>query len=358
MTSARPHSAPASRRRGRFAPGARARVPRKTMFQPMLATVGDALPASGDWIYEPKFDGIRILAYADGERVALVSRNGLDKTKQFPEVADAIAALSTSRRKALVLDGEVVALHHGVPARFQQLQSRMHVTDARAIAGHRESTPAAFFAFDVLVDGSATLLAEPWRVRRRHLVQLVKSRDGSGALRLGDVFTDGDDAIAAARKHGWEGVIAKRADARYEPGHRSRAWLKLKLEKRQEFVVGGYTEPRNSREHLGALLLGYYDETGTLVYAGHTGTGFTREGLRDMYARLSKISRKTSPFSTVPRTNQPAHWVRPSVVVEVKFNEWTADGKLRQPVFVGVRDDKDAREVVHEPASLAHGDPG
>lgn len=325
---------------------------RRALFEPMLASVGQELPASGDWVYEPKYDGIRILAYADGKEVALISRNALDKTRQFPEVADAIGAMAKKRRKALVLDGEVVALQHGEPARFQELQGRMHVTDAGAIAGHRASAPAAFFAFDMLLDGNTTLITEPWRVRRKHLAVLFKSPGGSSALRLSDVFTDGGAALRTAREHEWEGIIAKRADARYEPGRRSRAWMKLKLERRQEFVVGGYTDPRNSREHLGALLLGYYDDDGKLVYAGHTGTGFTRDSLREMYARLSRLTRKTSPFSTTPRTNQPAHWVRPSVVVEVKFNEWTADGKLRQPVYLGVRDDKDPREVVHEPASL------
>src|SRR5207249_11721645 len=149
------------------------------------------------------------------------------------------------------------------------------------------------------------------------------------------------------------GIIAKRADSPYEPGRRSRAWLKLKIEQRQEFVVGGFTEPRNAREHMGAILLAFYDANAHLIYAGHTGTGFTRTSLRDLFRRLARLERKTSPFSTTPRTNERAHWVRPTIVVEVKFNEWTADGKLRQPIFVGVRDDKDPREVRREPVSLA-----
>ena len=146
-------------------------------------------------------------------------------------------------------------------------------------------------------------------------------------------------------------MIAKRKDAIYEPGKRSRAWLKLKVEQRQEFVVGGYTEPRNSRQHLGAILLGYYDDDGNLVYAGHTGGGFSRASLSEMYRRLHALERKTCPFVKQPRTNERAHWVRPRVVVEVKFNEWTADGKLRQPIFVGIRDDKDPTTVRREPVS-------
>jgi bifunctional non-homologous end joining protein LigD len=159
--------------------------------------------------------------------------------------------------------------------------------------------------------------------------------------------------LARARRDGWEGVIAKRTDSPYQPGVRSKAWLKLKVEHRQEFVVGGWTEPRNTREHIGALLLGYFDG-GRFKYVGHTGGGFTREGLREMHRRLTRLERKTPPFEHPPRTNERAHWTPPEVVVEVKFNEWTADGKLRQPIFLGVRDDKPAREVGREPESVQH----
>jgi bifunctional non-homologous end joining protein LigD len=157
--------------------------------------------------------------------------------------------------------------------------------------------------------------------------------------------------LGEARRQGWEGIIAKRVDARYEPGSRSRNWLKLKIEFRQEFVVGGYTEPRNSREHIGALLLGYFDH-GRFIYVGHTGGGFTRQGLEEMYHRLERLERKTSPFEETPKTNEKAHWVKPEVVVEVKFSEWTADRRLRQPIFLGVRDDKAAKEVDLEPTSV------
>jgi bifunctional non-homologous end joining protein LigD len=157
--------------------------------------------------------------------------------------------------------------------------------------------------------------------------------------------------LEKARKQGWEGVIAKRVDSRYEPGNRSRDWLKLKIEFRQEFVVGGYTEPRNSREHIGAILLGYFDKD-RFIYAGHTGGGFSRQGLHDMYRLIKPLERKTPPFAETPKTNEKAHWVEPKVVVEVKFSEWTADRRLRQPIFLGVRDDKDAREVSVEKTSV------
>jgi bifunctional non-homologous end joining protein LigD len=158
--------------------------------------------------------------------------------------------------------------------------------------------------------------------------------------------------IARASKGGWEGLIAKRLDSRYVPGARSRDWLKLKLQHRAEFVVGGYTEPRLSREHIGALLLGYFDSKRQLRYVGHMGGGFNRQSLRDMLARLAPLRRKTSPFADPVKTNEPAHWVSPRVVVEVKFAEWTSDGKLRQPIFLGVRDDKPARDVHRERQSI------
>jgi bifunctional non-homologous end joining protein LigD len=158
--------------------------------------------------------------------------------------------------------------------------------------------------------------------------------------------------LARARRAGWEGIIAKRTDARYQPGARSDDWLKLKLQFRAEFVVGGFTEPRKSRPFLGALLLGAHDASGRLIYVGHMGGGFNREGLRAMRERLDKIERRTSPFAVAPRTNEPAHWVAPKLVVEIKFAEWTSDGRLRQPIFLGVRDDKDARDVTIEGVSM------
>ena len=324
-----------------------------TSITPMLATVGTDIPRGEGWVFEPKYDGIRVLAFASNNDVALLSRNGLDKTRQFPEIADALRALHVRAKRPFVVDGEVVAMRDGSPARFQELQSRMHVIDRDAIQSHRQESPAALIMFDMLVDGTQALVAEPWRVRRKHLAALLRPPGRSNALRLSDVADDGDAMLRQARRHEWEGIIAKRADAPYEAGRRSRAWLKLKIEQRQEFVVGGWPEPRKSREHIGALLLGYYDADGQLVYAGHTGTGFSRQTLLDTHRRLRRLERKTSPFTTTPRTNEPAHWTQPAIVAEIKFNEWTADGKLRQPVFLGLRDDKDPREVVHEPESLS-----
>ena len=172
------------------------------------------------------------------------------------------------------------------------------------------------------------------------------------AVRIGETSVRGATMLARARRAGWEGIIAKRTEARYRPGTRSDDWLKLKLQFRAEFVVGGFTEPRNSRPHLGALLLGAHDASGRLIYVGHMGGGFDRDALRAMRERLDRIERRTSPFEVAPRTNEPAHWVAPKLVVEVKFAEWTSDGRLRQPIYLGVRDDKAARDVTIEGVSM------
>ena len=315
-------------------------------LEPMLATPGTEAPAGTGWIYEPKYDGIRILAVAVDARVALITRNGLDKSAGFPEITDAILELHERLGKPLVLDGEIVALENGEPARFQALQARMHVADRASVTRHRNESPAAYYAFDLLVDGADVMVTEPWRTRRARLVKLFKS---GPTLRVGDVLgTSATQAIRAAGANGWEGVIAKQEDAPYLPGERSRAWMKVKLDRREEFVIGGFTEPRNSREHFGALLLGYYDKAGAFTYAGHTGSGFSQASLASMAKKLARLERKSSPFSTTPRTNSPAHWVKPQLIAEIKFSEWTKDGKLRQPIFVGLRDDKEPTDVVYD----------
>src|SRR2546423_9578009 len=319
-------------------------------LEPMYASIGSDIPGSG-WTFEPKYDGVRVLAYATPADVKLMTRNGKDKAKQFPEIVATLKKLSSQTQKTLVLDGEIVALIDGEPARFQELQSRMHVKMEHIIERHTSSSPAALILFDILMDGDEILVREPWSERRARLVKRVGKRL-TPQLRLTEsVEENGKKMLEKARREGWEGVIAKRIDSRYEPGNRSHNWLKLKIEFRQEFVVGGYTEPRNSREHIGAILLGYFDND-RFIYVGHTGGGFSRQGLQEMYRRLKPLERKTSPFAETPKTNEKAHWVEPEVVVEGKFSEWTADRRLRQPIFLGVRDDKDAREVGIEKTSV------
>jgi bifunctional non-homologous end joining protein LigD len=324
-------------------------------LEPMYASIGTDIPGDG-WTFEPKYDGVRVLAFVTPSDVRLVTRNAKDKSLQFPEIAEALESIAAKKKKSFVVDGEIVALIDGEPARFQELQSRMHVKESQVIERYRSSAPAALVLFDILMSGDKVLLDEPWSARRGELLKQF-GKVTSDRIRLTEsIEGDGKKMLDLARKQGWEGIIAKRVTSTYQPGERSRSWLKLKIEFRQEFVVGGFTEPRNSRQHIGALLLGYFDH-GRLIYVGHTGGGFTGAGLAEMYRRLEPLERKTSPFAEVPRTNEKAHWVNPKVVVEVKFSEWTADGKLRQPIYLGTRDDKDPQEVGRESQSVQKKEP-
>jgi len=334
---------------------------RAALPEPMYATLGHDLPRGSDWTYEPKYDGMRVLAEVSARRVRLVTRNGKDKSAQFPEVTAALRAMARAAGRSIVLDGEIVAGakrrgRSAAPAtsEFQQLQSRFHLRDESEVKRLAIEAPATFVAFDMLRDGRSALAARPWTERRARLEAFFDDGEDARdtALTLGMTNSRGAAMLSRARRDGWEGIIAKRTSATYRPGARSEDWLKLKLQFRAEFVVGGFTEPRKSRPFLGALLLGAYDAHDRLMYVGHTGGGFDRIGLQRMRERLDQIERTTSPFDEVPRTNEPAHWVSPKLVVEVKFAEWTADAKLRQPIFLGVRDDKSARDVKLEGVSL------
>jgi len=334
----------------------------RAALEPMYATLGHELPRGPGWTYEPKYDGMRVLAEATARRARLITRNGKDKGAQFPEIVAALRRLATHARRSVTLDGEVVARatrrrrgQGGAVAvsDFQQLQARMHLRDESEIARLSEDAPATLVVFDLLKDGRTTLTHRAWTERRAHLNALfVLADDDDPALVPSDTNPRGSTMLARARRAGWEGIIAKRTGAPYQPGSRSDDWLKLKLQFRAEFVIGGFTEPRKTRPFLGALLLGAFNENGSLVYVGHMGGGFDREALRAMRARLDRLERRTSPFAVAPRTNETAHWVAPTLVVEVKFAEWTADAKLRQPIFLGLRDDKAAKDVTIEGVSL------
>lgn len=324
---------------------------------PMLATIGTDLPDESDapWAFEPKYDGVRVLAFVTRGSVALVTRNGRQKAAQFPEIVEALERLHRKRRRPFVLDGEIVARTGRALGRFQALQRRIGEQDPATIQGHRENAPVVLVAFDLLLDGEQSLVHEPWTTRRTRLERLLSGTLPRG-LRLGQAHVgNGARHLARARALGWEGLIAKRADSPYLPGVRSGDWQKLKIELRQEFVVGGWTEPRRTRPYLGALLLGYWVGD-RLHYAGHMGGGFTRTALKEMRERLEPLEQAQPPFDEEPATNEPAHWVRPQVVVEAKFNEWTAEGRLRQPIFLGVRDDRNPRTVVRERISMQDDD--
>ena len=317
------------------------------MLRPMLASLADAPLDDPQLVYEPKYDGIRaIVEIAPKGRVRLWSRLGNEKTRQFPEIAAAQEKWARARKEPLVLDGEIVALDaKGEPAGFQQLQGRIHL-------GGRESSPdpssrTALIAFDILRDGRTDFRDRPL-VERRAALEKVFSRTGSPVLRISDqVSGDGRALYQQALDHGWEGLIAKHARSLYKSGKRSPDWRKLKIVHEQEFVIVGWTEPRQTRAYFGALLLGVY-EGRDLVYTGHTGTGFNENELARVMKLLKPLETKTCPFKTNPRTNEHPHWVRPELVAQIKFTEWTADAKLRHPVYLGLRDDKRARDVRRE----------
>jgi bifunctional non-homologous end joining protein LigD len=317
--------------------------------RPMLASL-EAAPLQGpQFAYEPKYDGIRTIVElersgGDGT-VRLYSRLGNDKTAQFPEVVKALRQFGRRLKAGVVLDGELVALdEHGEPAGFQQLQGRIHLTRAEDIGRAGGRVPVAFIAFDVLRDGADDLRPLPLSARRARL-ERVFGNTGSSLLRLSEfVPADGRALYQRAIDRGWEGLVAKHLDSRYREGQRTPDWRKLKLTRQEEFVVGGWTEPRGSREGFGALLLGVF-EGSDLVYVGHTGTGFSEAELRRVWGLLRAIEMPRSPFAATPRPNERPHWARPELVAQVRFTEWTADRKLRHPVYLGLRDDVRPRTV-------------
>jgi DNA ligase D-like protein (predicted ligase) len=295
---------------------------------PMLATlVREPFDRPG-WVYEEKYDGIRVVAYRGGRRVRLVSRNLKELTDEFPEVTRAVETLPGGD---VILDGEVVAFDAHDVSRFQLLQRR-------ALG---EAVRLAFAIFDCLGRDGATWLDRPLRERRTAVEEMVPDR-GELLMRARRLPMDGLAAYHAAARKGWEGIVAKDEASPYEPGRRSRSWLKVKCRKQSEFVIGGYTPPRGQRRYLGALLLGLYDGD-RLRYVGKVGTGFTAALLASLGEQLGRLRVGRAPFDPAPRTNDVT-WVQPKLVAEMAYAEWTADGKLRQPSFLGLRDDKEPTE--------------
>jgi bifunctional non-homologous end joining protein LigD len=387
------------------------------MLKPMLAALADPPLADPSLVYEPKYDGIRAIAEvpagASADHVVLWSRLGNDKTAQFPEIAAALTAWAHRTSEPVVLDGEIVALDgKGRPAGFQRLQGRIHLTDGSPQRSARRSPkasalsappsalspqpsalqgssqPVAFIAFDILRRGRTDLRERPLHERRR-ILEEVFSNTRSPLLRISDqVRGDGRALFDQAHEQGWEGLIAKQIDSKYKSGKRTPDWRKLKIVQEQEFVIGGWTEPRQSRQYFGALLLGVYEEdnrrerqgrreqfsksdsgkartahaksrkmssassansaVGALTYIGHTGTGFNERELARLMRLLEPLETTECPFAVQPKTNERAHWVRPKLVAQVKFTEWTDDNKLRHPVYLGLRDDKKPEDVRRE----------
>ena len=291
----------------------------------MLATLVDEPFHRPGWVYEEKYDGYRILAYKEGSRVTLLSRNAKDRTDTFATVA---AALVRLRDRTLLLDGEVVAFDRKGVSRFQLLQ--------------RGDAPPVFAAFDCLYRAGRDLRREPLAARRSELESAVRGRSPSILLSR-RLARDGLAAYRIARRRGYEGIVGKDSASPYEE-RRSTRWLKVKVHQEEEFVIGGFTAPRGSRPYLGALLLGAH-RGNALHFVGKVGTGFSEKTLASLSRMLRPLMRRKSAFVDPPR-EKSATWVEPRLVAQVAFQEWTADQKLRQPVFLGIRDDKKPREVV------------
>jgi len=316
------------------------------ILQPMLASLADAPLEDPHLVYEPKYDGIRAIAeISPTPPVHLWSRLGNEKTRQFPEIARALDKWARKLKAPVVLDGEIVALDgNGEPIGFQNLQGRIHLSDGSVPTG----APVAFIAFDILREGRTDLRDRPWTERRAAL-ERVFGKTGSPLLRMSAVARgDGRALHTEALARGWEGLIAKQADSLYKSGKRTPDWRKLKIVHEQEFVIGGWTEPRHTRSYFGALLLGVYDDAGRLIYVGHTGTGFNEKELARLMKLLKPLEIPACPFANRPKTNERAHWVRPELVAQIKFTEWTADSRLRHPVYLGLRDDKRPEDVRRE----------
>jgi bifunctional non-homologous end joining protein LigD len=304
----------------------------------MLATLTDRREFGDDWLLERKFDGERCVARKTGGQARLESRTGKDLTSTYPEVS---AALAAQPSRDLLLDGEVVAFD-GDQTSFTRLQQRLGV--AGPSPDHVAKYPVVYCVFDLLEADGEDLTERPLVERRARLTTTV--RPGS-ALQHSEAWSDNAEGrFAAACRSGWEGLIAKRADAPYVAG-RSKDWLKLKCVWEQELVVGGYTDPSGSRTDFGALLVGYYDQ-GVLRYAGKVGTGYTNAILHDLGIRLRQLQTAESPFVDARPIPRGTHWTRPELVAQIGFAEWTTDARLRQPRFLGLRDDKSPTEVGRE----------
>jgi bifunctional non-homologous end joining protein LigD len=311
----------------------RARKPRRD-YSPMLATLAASVPRGEGWDYEVKWDGYRALAYVVAGEVTLKSRRGNDLTERFREVARALER--SVRTPDCVLDGEVCALDDQGRSSFSVMQ--------------QGSGPLVYYVFDVLeVDGEPAIEL-PLGERRKKLAGLIAG--GQDAIRVSETFDDGPALYAAAKAQGLEGIVAKRTDSRYQPGRRTRDWLKVKTHREQEFVVAGYTKGKGRRAgRLGSLVLGVMRGT-ELTYAGNVGTGFTEDEIEKLLARLRPLERPTAPFAEVPKMpkvrKDDVTWVEPRLVAEIEFAEWTHDGRLRAPVYKGLREDKEPTEVERE----------
>jgi bifunctional non-homologous end joining protein LigD len=310
----------------------------------MKAALADRPPRGDDWLFEVKWDGVRAIAFIENGEVRLQSRSGIRCERQYPELAVIHHQIGAA---TAVLDGEIAVLDEKGVSRFHLIQPRIANTDPNAVAHLVRSTPVVYFAFDLIyLDGYD--LRQVDLAKRRELLEAAVSP--GGVLRISEAFPGaGTELLDAAREAGLEGIIAKRAGSCYE-SRRSSDWLKIKLVGQQEFVIGGFTEPQGDRDYFGALVLGMYDE-GALHWVGNVGTGFDQKTLTALYAKLKPLIVSKCPFAERPKPDRGMTWVRPELVCQVKYANWTPDRRLRAPVFLGLRDDVAAPEVGPEEKS-------
>jgi bifunctional non-homologous end joining protein LigD len=315
--------------------------------EPMMARLQSELPTGKGWQMEVKLDGIRAIGIKNGKSVRLFSRRPRELTHDYPHIVNALADLPANK---FVVDGEIVIFDEQGRTSFQALQNRNTTHD---------SSPAFFILFDLLQLNDERLLSVPLTERRKALGKLL--RKPSRSLRFSAPLEGDPKTIwSGIKRLGLEGIIAKRADSVYEPGRRTGAWLKVKAQNEQEFVIGGYTPPQGSRLYFGSLLVGYY-EGKNLLFASGVGTGFNTRSLETLYKQFQKLRVDKCPFTNLPQRGprggfplsqmRKCFWLKPQLVCQVKFFEWTRDGNLRQPVFLGLREDKKATEVVREQVS-------
>ena len=342
-----PDDSPAMQLNPQLVEGARA-APFPATVTPMLACLAEGPFSHPGWIYEPKLDGYRIIATVKDGKVKMLSRRGNNVTGQYEEL---VPDLSRQPASELILDGEIIAMDEKGQQCFQCLQNYLRSL-GKDESGRTVQYPLIYYVFDILYLDGYDLQSAALRARKQLLRTAFRPTD---RVRLIEYFEkDGETVYEAAVKSGLEGVVAKEFDSIYEPGKRSLKWLKVKAMHSDEFVIGGYSTAAGGRtQTFSSLLLGYYDDKGRLVFAGHVGTGFDEKLLNELKKKLDAIQTTKSPFAEVPHLNAPATWVKPEMVAEIKFSEWTQDGRLRIPVFLRLREDKAPKEIHRaEPVSI------
>jgi bifunctional non-homologous end joining protein LigD len=318
-------------------------TPMPSQIEPMLATLSSKPFDSPDWLFELKMDGVRALVVKDGDRFEMRTRNDRPLAQRFPTLA---AALKELPGDALVLDGEIVALDPEGHSHFELIQPRIHLTRARDIADADEHIPVYFYAFDLLYMNGFDLRRFPLEQRKAVLRKLIPSN--GGWVRYNDHIEErGMDFFKAVSKRQLEGIVAKHRESPYQQT-RSRYWLKIKTQHTDHFVIGGFTPPEGSRKYFGALLLGLYDKSGQLIHVGRAGGGFDDATLKDIWDQLQPLVTPKPAFKEIPSEIRKSTWVRPKLVCEVRFGEWTSAKQLRAPIFQGLRDDIDAADCTLE----------